>query len=81
MKYSSEDAVDTYEEIAIIIPRLKIPNIYVIRKDEFLMTIFFGYAEDDVLLSFIFHFCDSMDKLMILKSNIAASFAFLFYQR
>lgn len=33
------------------------------------------------MLSFIFHFCDSMDKLMILKSNIAASFAFLFYQR
>lgn len=45
------------------------------------LTYFFRNAEDVIVLSFICHFCVSKDKLMILKSNIAALFAFFFCQR
>jgi hypothetical protein len=46
------------------------------------LTIFcFGNTEDVIVLSFICHFCDSKDKLMISKSNTAASFASFFCQR
>ncbi|XP_006654142.2 uncharacterized protein LOC102721077 isoform X1 [Oryza brachyantha] len=41
----------------------------------------FLHQEDVIVLTFICHFCVSKDKLMILKSNMAALFASFFCQR